>query len=198
MPTTADCQRILAISGSLRTQSSNVALLRSAIALSPDNTSFDIYSGLAFLPHFNPDLDQPPIPQAVADLRCQLRESHAVLISSPEYAHGIPGVLKNALDWIVSSGELYGKPIALFNASPRATFAQAALKETLTVMGARLISQACISVPMAAGELDRQSVLSNSVIVSAIRDALLELVNAATLNSAESSNITWNKSSEKQ
>lgn len=67
-----------------------------------------------------------------------------MIISSPEYAHGVPGVLKNALDWLVASGELYEKPVALFSASPRATFAQVSLTETLKVMTARLVGEACI------------------------------------------------------
>src|SRR5262245_30553103 len=161
--------RVLAISGSLRQVSSNAKVLRATAALASEDTSVLLFSGLSSIPPFNPELDVQPAPTAVADLRLQLRECDAVLISSPEYAHGVPGVLKNALDWIVSSGELYGKPIALFNTSPRATFAQAALAETLTTMGARLISQLCISIPMVAGEVDERSLLLHSVTASAVR-----------------------------
>jgi len=187
--------RVLAISGSLRSVSSNAKVLRVASALAREDISILIYSGLSTIPPFNPDLDVEPAPLAVADLRIRLRECDAVLISSPEYAHGIPGVLKNALDWTVSSGELYGKPVVLFNTSPRATFAQAALTETLTVMGARLISKLCISMPMAAGEVDEHSLL-HSVTASAVRDVLIELVNASCLSSEDWFNSTLNRSTE--
>jgi NAD(P)H-dependent FMN reductase len=125
--------RILAISGSLRAISLNTALLRAATSLAPEGVAISLYGGLGDLPHFNPDLEgaEPP---SVLDFRTQLQRSDGVLISSPEYAHGVPGVLKNALDWLVGSGELVGKPVALLNASPRATHAQASLIETLTTM----------------------------------------------------------------
>jgi len=89
--------RILAVSGSLRAVSSNTALLRAAIALSPPGVEIRLYGALRELPHFNPDLEanEPP---AVTDLRAQVRWADGLLISSPEYAHGVPGVMKNALD----------------------------------------------------------------------------------------------------
>ena len=82
----------------------------------------------------------------VSDFRSQLNSSAGVVISTPEYAHGIPGALKNALDWLVASGELYEKPVALFSPSPYSLFAHASLVETLTVMMARLIPDAFINV----------------------------------------------------
>ena len=125
--------RILAISGSLRRASSNSALVEAAARLTPDDVEVSIYRELAELPPFNPDLDGPDgnAPAAVAAFRASLDASAAILISSPEYAHGVPGVLKNALDWVVGSGELIDKPIALVNASARATLAWAHLVETL-------------------------------------------------------------------
>src|SRR5512136_978771 len=145
--------RILAISGSLRAGSSNTALLHAAAALAPRSFEVSVYSGLATLPHFNPDLDNEAVPSAVVDFRSQLRACDGVLISSPEYAHGVPGVLKNALDWVVASGELYGKPVALINASPRSTYAQASLKDTLTVMTASLIPEASITVSLPSNKV---------------------------------------------
>src|SRR5882724_10769909 len=115
--------RVLAISGSLRRASSNSALVAAAARLAPDTVKVSIYRGLEELPHFNPDLDDDSAPQSVVGFRASLQACDAVLISSPEYAHGVPGVVKNALDWVVGSGELVDKPIALVNASPRATHA---------------------------------------------------------------------------
>lgn len=132
--------QILAISGSLRAASTNTTLLKAAAALVPQDVTLNVYDGIGDLPHFNPDLDTDPPRAAVGELRFQLRKSAGVIISSPEYAHGVPGVLKNALDWLVASGELYEKPVALFSASPRANYAQASLLETLTVMTAKVVS----------------------------------------------------------
>jgi hypothetical protein len=112
--------RILAVSGSLRAASSNTALLGATRALAPEGVEITLYDGLATLPHFNPDLDDldaGTAPPEVANFRALLEASDGVLISSPEYAHGVPGAMKNAIDWVVSSGEIYEKPVALFNAS---------------------------------------------------------------------------------
>src|SRR5450432_4339141 len=129
--------RILAVSGSLRASSSNTALLRAAAALAPPGVAVTLYDGPGNLPHFNPDLDGETVPPAVKDWRRSLQASDGVLFSVPEYAHGVPGVLKNALDWVVGSGEFMDKPAALFNGSPRGTYAQASLTETLTAMTER-------------------------------------------------------------
>src|SRR5438105_3467377 len=114
--------RILTISGSLRSASSNTTLLRAAAALAPEGVEIILYDGLGDLPHFNPDLEEANLP-SVMDFRARLRAADGVLISSPEYAHGVPGVMKNALDWVVGSGEFVDKPVALLNASPRSTYA---------------------------------------------------------------------------
>lgn len=138
--------RILGISGSLRAVSSNRALLEAAQAVAPEGVQLEIYEGLAELPQFNPDLDDEGVSPRVQEWREELRRSDAVIFSTPEYAHGVPGALKNALDWVVGSGELIDKPVALFNASARGTYAQASLTETLTVMSARFIAEACVTV----------------------------------------------------
>jgi len=178
--------KILGISGSLRTASVNAALLRAAATLTPYGVTLVVYDGLGNLPHFNPELDKEPRPLAVADFRSQLSNSAGVIISSPEYAHGIPGVLKNALDWLVASGELYEKPVALFNASPRTSYAQASLAETLTVMAARLIPEASINVspPLGVGD-DKLSVTSTTNLSTRIECALASFVRAIDLTYAE-------------
>lgn len=173
--------QILAISGSLRAASSNTVLLNAAASLAPENIEVVVYLGLADLPPFNPDLDNESLPSSVSDFRSQLRKSTGVVISTPEYAHGVPGVLKNALDWLVASGELYQKPVALFSASPRAIHAQASLKETLTVMTARLITGASITVPLLGKKLDVSDVISDRGMSHAIRSALVAFANAIGL-----------------
>jgi len=141
--------RILGISGSLRADSSNAALLRAAAARAPAGMEFQFYDRqVGCLPHFDPDLDGEGAvaPPAVADLRALLGAADGVLISTPEYAHGIPGTLKNALDWIVSSGELEQKPVALIVASPSGgEWARASLVPTLEVMGAVLVTSIAVT-----------------------------------------------------
>jgi chromate reductase, NAD(P)H dehydrogenase (quinone) len=128
--------KILAISGSLRSASKNTSLLRALAALDP---SITLYERIGELPHFNSDVDDAGAPQAVLDYREQLREADLIVISSPEYAHGVPGVMKNALDWVVGSGELMEKPIVLINTSHASKFVGPQLDETLTVMSARVV-----------------------------------------------------------
>jgi len=130
--------KIIAICGSLRSQSSNLALLRAATTIAAE---VEIYEGLATLPHFNPDDDVEGAtpPPAVAELRTMLADADGILISSPEYAHGVPGSLKNALDWLVSDGALVDKPVAVINASPvGGEFARDSLVETLRTMNWRV------------------------------------------------------------
>ena len=164
--------RILAISGSLRARSSNTSLLRLAIDLAPDDVRIEMYEGLASLPHFNPDDDVDVPPPPVLDLRARVGAADGLLLCSPEYAHGVPGSLKNALDWLVASVELPHKPVALLNASPWATHAQASLLETLTVMTTRIVHEACVTIPVTRGDLDPDGSIESTEIRRALRDAL--------------------------
>jgi chromate reductase len=137
--------RILGICGSVRGESSNSALLQAVAALAPPGMEVAFYGerALEALPTFNPDRDgvgaEPP--DEVKALRTAISSADGVLICTPEYAHGAPGALKNALDWIVSSGELEQKSVALISAAPGGgRFAQASLTPTLEVMGARMVA----------------------------------------------------------
>lgn len=158
--------KIIAISGSLRAQSSNAALLRAAARVAPDGVQIEIYEGLGNLPHFNPDLDaegsEPPA--AVRALRELLIGADAIVISSPEYAHGVPGSFKNMLDWLVSVGELVDKPVALWNAAPAGgEYAQNAILETLRTMNWRVVVAASRVKPFVrrkiAGEVKDEETL---------------------------------------
>lgn len=173
--------RILAISGSLRAASSNAALLRAAAALTPEGVEVVLYEGLAGLPHFNPDLDdleRVTAPPAVEDFRSRLDASDGVLISSPEYAHGVPGAMKNAIDWVVSSGQIYEKPVALLNASMGATHAYAALKETLTTADAEVVEEASVRVGLPTNRIGEASILADPGLSGTLRSAVVALVRA--------------------
>lgn len=170
--------RILALCGSLRAQSSNRSLLEGAAALVPERTVMEIYEGLAGLPHFNPDIEDDNAPSSVAAFRAALNAADGIVISTPEYAHGVPGALKNALDWVVGTSELVDKPVALFNASPRSTFAVASLSETLTVMSARLINEAHVTVQMAGRALPDGGVAADKELAPVLQAALLRFATA--------------------
>ena len=118
------------------------------------------------------------VPEAVARFRASLEACDAVLISSPEYAHGVPGVLKNALDWLVGSGELIDKPIALINASSRARHARESLAETLTTMSAHVIADASITLPLDGRSLDAIGIGGDANLSAALRAAIGSLASA--------------------
>ena len=174
-----DYVRVLAISGSLRQASSNSALVGAVARLAPDTVEVSVYRELEELPPFNPDLDGDNAPAAVTRFRARLQACDAVLISSPEYAHGVPGVLKNALDWVVGSGEFVDKPVALINASARATHAWASLVETLTVMSARVVEEASITVPLAGTTVTADRMVADVATSTALRSAVAALAGAA-------------------
>jgi NAD(P)H-dependent FMN reductase len=168
---------ILAISGSLRTASLNTMLLKATARLANPSVAIRLFQGIGELPLFNPDIEATD-PPAVARFRAALLESDAVLIASPEYAHGVTGAMKNALDWMVGNETFVNKPVALFNASPRSGHAQASLKETLSVMSACIIEDACIAIPVQGSGMTEDGIVANPDISSALRDALACLLHA--------------------
>ncbi|MEP7382688.1 MAG: NADPH-dependent FMN reductase [Gemmatimonadota bacterium] len=169
--------RILAVSGSLRARSSNAEVLRAATMLAPDEFLVTLYEGVGDLPHFNPDLDRPEsvIPPVVADLRARIAAAHAVLISTPEYAHGVPGSLKNALDWLVSGPEIPGKPIAVLMTSRYSVHAPAALSEILRTMSARVVALEPGCVSLDGRRLAATQVLADPDLARVLRAALESL-----------------------
>jgi chromate reductase, NAD(P)H dehydrogenase (quinone) len=169
--------RIVALSGSLRKASSNSALLRVAASLAPRYIHIALFDGIGDLPHFTPDLEENA-PAEVADFRAQIGAADGVMIASPEYAHGVPGAMKNALDWLVGGSEIVNKPVALLNAAPRATHAYAALGEILTVMNARLIDGACITLPQAIHKLDEPAIADCTAVTTALHGAITALTAA--------------------
>lgn len=176
---------LVAISGSLRAASANTAALHAAATLAPAGVTVAVYTGLADLPHFNPDLDIAPAPLAVESLRSLLRRADGVLLCTPEYAHGLPGSLKNALDWVVSSGEFVDKPVGLINVAPRATYAQAALRETLTVMTAQLVAEACVTLPLTTSRIDTATLLADWSLAGLLAAAVAALAHAAAARAAD-------------
>ena len=171
--------KLLAISGSLRTASHNTAVLAAAKRLAPADVAVDLFDGIGKLPFFNSDLETPErLPEAVSDFRQIIGAADGLLISSPEYARGVSGVMKNALDWLVGSYEFPGKPVALINTSPRATHALAALILTLETMSADMIRDASITLPLLGTANDAESIVADPKLAGPLRGALEKFAQA--------------------
>jgi NAD(P)H-dependent FMN reductase len=150
----------LAISGSLRQASYNTAAINALKLLAPSHIHVNIFSRLSELPLFNPDREDEVIP-VLEELRSLLANADGLIISSPEYAHGISGVLKNTLDWLVSGSEFVHKPIMLINTSPRAFHAIESLREIVTTMSADIIDKAYVAVPLLGSNLNVGEIVSH-------------------------------------
>jgi chromate reductase len=174
--------RILAISGSLRAASSNSAILRAAARVAPDGMEVVIHHGIDRLPFFSPDLDRelddPALPPPVRELRAAIASTDAMIISSPEYAHGVPGVLKNALDWLVGGPEMVDRPVLLLNTSPHSVHGYASLAETLRTMSVRLVEVPPIELPRSGGPLDDEALAAQPRVGVALAAALDRLARA--------------------
>jgi chromate reductase len=160
---------LLAVSGSLRAGSSNLRLLEAVQLLAPTGWTITIRPPLDDLPHFNPDIEEAGLPPVALQWRAAVNACDALLVSSPEYAHGVPGVMKNALDWLVGGMEMTEKPFALLNATPPGEYAQASLTETLRIMGGRFLKEASIEVPLRGSKLDGAGIASHPVFAEKIR-----------------------------
>ncbi len=139
--------KLLAICGSLKASSSNAVIIRELASFADQYTEVVIYNELESLPQFNPDKEAGD--HTVSNLRVLLKEADGVIISTPEYAFGVPGALKNALDWTVSSGELNEKPVIAVSASPLyegGAKALASLLLTLSALGTDMTQKSSLSI----------------------------------------------------
>jgi chromate reductase, NAD(P)H dehydrogenase (quinone) len=175
--------KILAFSGSLRAASVNTALLRAASRLVPPDVSVMVFENLGDLPLFNPDCEPDP-PASVDRFRSHVASADALMIASPEYAHGVTGTIKNALDWLVSFEPFAQKPVAILNASPRAHHADAALREILRTMAAVIVEPASVAIPLLGAKLDEQGIVTTPSVATLIRASLCALVDAVVLQSS--------------
>lgn len=162
--------RILGLSGSLREASYNTAAIEAIQVLAPSNVVIDICS-IADLPLFNPDREGERIP-SLDKLVQALKNSDGLIISSPEYAHGVSGPMKNALDWLVSGVDFPYKLIMLINTSPRASHAQESLREILKTMSGIVVEKASVSIPLLSSDLNVSGIVKNIEISNALMAGL--------------------------
>lgn len=174
---------LLLISGSLRAGSSNAAALNTAQAVAPSDVTLHAFERMGDLPHFNPDLEQTCLPEAVRELRRQLAAADAVLVSTPEYAGALPGSFKNLLDWTVGEG-LYQKPIGYLNVSPHEGGAERTYQMLRVILGyvnADLVEAACVRAPVRRDAVDAQHTVTDPAVratIGAAVEALIEHVRA--------------------
>ncbi len=168
---------LLAVSGSLRSQSANTAILKAMAEVAPPGVQIYLYDGIGNLPFFNPETEQKTA--MVQDFRKAIQESDGIIICTPEYAFGIPGVLKNALDWLVGSGEINGKPVAAISASPLPTGGDKALlslENTLTALGTVKSEKTILKIPFILKKLSADSLLTDETTKQQLKDVLQALI----------------------
>lgn len=158
--------KILAIPGSLRPGSSAGAVLNIVAELAPDDVDFQIYGGLRNIPAFD---DNDQLPEPVMDFIQQITEADAVFFCIPEYAFGVPGALKNALDWTVSSTAFSDKPVALITAASNGEKAHDALSLTLTAIGSLLSEETKLLIPFIRTKLNEKGQMEDLNILISIK-----------------------------
>ena len=132
---------VFAICGSTREQSSNLQLIQAVSHLAGNDMKIDLYESISLLPHFNPDLDKETAPQAVEQFRRRIEQANGVLICTPEYVFSLPGSLKNALEWTISTTLFAGKPTAIITAAALGENAHASLRLIMKTMDARMTEE---------------------------------------------------------
>jgi NAD(P)H-dependent FMN reductase len=168
----ADKKKILAICGSTRKTSSNLSLIKAIADLTVENFNIIIFTCIAKIPHFNPDLDNETPPQEVVNFRKQLREAEGILICTPEYAMGVPGTLKNALDWTVSSCEFSHKPVALITASSQGQKGHHSLLETLKIIESEITDDTQLVISFVKTKVSSENKITDQETLNKINDLI--------------------------
>ncbi|MGE1114680.1 NADPH-dependent FMN reductase [Priestia megaterium] len=177
--------KILAISGSLRKNSSNTNILYAMSNLRPENTDFQFYKRLEHLPHFNPEIDTDSPPDLVKDLRNQLKIADGVIICTSEYARGVPGSLKNALDWIVSSGEFVNKPVAVISASSHSSGGRKAhdsILLTLEMIEAKIPKESTLRIGAIGTKINNKAEILDSTTSEQLKSVMNSLISSIKSN----------------
>lgn len=164
---------ILAISGSLRAASTNSALVAALARNAPEGCRVTVYDGLGRLPVFNPDEEGERTPREASAFIDAVTHADGIIVSCPEYAHGVPGGLKNALDWLVSRDAAVAKPAMLVHASPRSLFARAALAEIMRTMSFAMYDGGLEIALLGKKQPEVDAILTEPANVLAMRDALV-------------------------
>jgi chromate reductase len=179
---------ILAISGSLRRDSHNTNLLRSAAQLAPAYAEIVLWDGLRDVPPFDED-HEVSAPAAVERMRSAVAEADAILFATPEYNSSIPGQLKNAIDWLsrpIKTSPLRNKPVAVVGASTGAfgaVWAQAELRKVLAAAGARVV-EGDVAVGHAHERFGEDGILNDENLTEQLGEVVETLLEAVRIRAA--------------
>jgi NAD(P)H-dependent FMN reductase len=171
--------KILAIPGSLREQSSSNIVMHAVSHFPNEGVDVQFYDGLSGLPHFD---DSNETPQQVVDLRRKIAEVDGIFICTPEYAFGVPGSLKNALDWTVSSGEFVNKPVALVTASSSGEKGHAALLLILSALSANVQPKSTLLIPFVRAKVRNGKLIDHETLtqLKSVMTSLIEMIEATS------------------
>ncbi len=173
-------KNVLAILGSTRKSSTNHNLIKAIAELSAETLNVTVFNGIANLPQFNPDHDGKNVVSEVADFRQKVNDADGVLICTPEYAHGVPGTLKNAIDWTISSGEFPHKPTMLITASTDGSYGHKALLETLKAIEAKNIDNLQMVIPFAKTKISVDNKITHEATLADVEALITAFIR--TLN----------------
>jgi len=168
--------QIIAISGSLRPGSANADILRIVGGMAGSNVVYTIYEGIGELPHFNPALDNDDSAETFNQFRTAINNADGVIICTPEYAFGVPGVLKNALDWTVFSGSFDKKPVAVITASSLGDKAHASLLLTFKALGANIPDGGTVLIPYVRTKVNNRGEITDPALLQTLNQLLNALV----------------------
>lgn len=170
-------KKIIAISGSTRQYSTNLNLIKAIIDLYDDKVEINLFEGLADIPHFNPDFDTETPPVNVAEFRKRLRDAEGILICTPEYAMGVPGTLKNAIDWTVSSMEFSHKPVALITASSTGKKGHLSLLDTLKIIESDIPESSQLLISFVKTKI-KDDKITDSATLEQVKNVMNSLLNS--------------------
>lgn len=166
-------KKIFAISGSTKAASTNGLYIKAIAHLLGEDFGVSNFPSIADIPHFNPDLDLENPPESIQDLRFKIQQADGVIISTPEYAMGLPGSLKNLLDWTVSSASLSGKPVLALVASTQGEKAHQSIIDILTVLEAGV---SALLIPFAKAKINSEALVTDNPTLTDLKNTILSFV----------------------
>jgi chromate reductase, NAD(P)H dehydrogenase (quinone) len=173
--------KFLAISGSTRVNSSNSVLINAIAFLFAEEVEIILSPSIDTLPHFNTDYKEDNTPAAVTQFRKAIDSADAVLICTPEYAHGIPGSLKNAIDWTVGTNQFSNKLTCLITASTDGQYAHKALLETLRVLEAKHLDELQMAVSFIQSKVDKEEGIIDEMLKEKIMQIIKKMIDYCTI-----------------
>lgn len=170
-------KKVLAICGSTRSDSANLQIIRFVKQVSENDLEFEIYTDLDKLPHFNPDLDRDTAPSIVEELRNKIRKADGVLICTPEYVFSLPGALKNAIEWCVSTTIFSEKPVAIITASAHGAKAHESLQLVMKTIYSALRPDTQLLIQGAKGKISKDAEITDANTAKQLKDLMQAFLN---------------------